>query len=69
MKDQSRLKVPIKKGSLERLVIVGRGLGEDEEKHGSVSIELGNYFGDKAETSLGTQYTQWITMFDHPDDD
>jgi hypothetical protein len=54
LKDQSRLKVPIKKGSLERLVIVGRGLGEDEEKHGSVSIELGNYFGDKAETSLGT---------------
>jgi hypothetical protein len=69
LKDQSRLKVPVKRGSLERLVIVGRGLGEDEEKHGSVSIELAHYFGEKSESDLGTQYVQWITLFDHPDDD
>ena len=56
LKDQSRLKVPIKKASLERLVIIARGLGEDEEKHGSVTIELEHYFGDKAEVDLGTQY-------------
>ena len=63
------MKVPIKKGTLEKLVIVARGLGEDEEKHGSVSIELDSYFGEKTTTAVGVQHVQWITLFDHPDDD
>ena len=45
LSDQSKLKVPIKKGSLEKLVIVAKNLGEDEEKHGSVSIPIDHYFG------------------------
>jgi len=69
LKDQSRLKVPVKKGSLERLVIIARNLGEDEELHGSVSIELDNYFGENGQVQLGTPYVQYITLFDHPDDD
>ena len=46
LKDQSSLKIPIKKSSLEKIVIVARNLGEDEEKHGSVSIPIESYFGN-----------------------
>jgi hypothetical protein len=30
---------------------------------------LEHYFGTQSETNLGQRYTQWITLFDHPDDD
>ena len=69
LKDQSKLKVPVKKGSLDKLVVVARGLGEDEEKHGSVSIGIDSYFGEDSGVVFGQQNAQWITFFDHPDDD
>ena len=50
------LKVPLKKGSLERLVIVVRNLGENEERHGSVSIELDPYFGPDSDVVTGEKY-------------
>ena len=61
--------MPLKKGSLERLVIVVRNLGENEERHGSVSIELDPYFGPDSDVVTGEKYQQYITLFDHPDDD
>lgn len=69
LSDESRLQVPIKKGSLEKLVLVAKNLGEDEERHGSVTFLLDNYFGTSSEIQLGRPYVQWITLFDHPDDD
>lgn len=30
---------------------------------------LDNYFGVNSDTQLGRSYVQWITLFDHPDDD
>jgi hypothetical protein len=69
LSDQSKLKIPIKKGSLEKLVLVAKNLGEDEERHGSVTFLLENYFGVEADVKLGHRYVQWITLFDHPDDD
>jgi hypothetical protein len=45
LSDQSRLKIPVKKNTLEKIVIVAKNLGENEEKHGSVSIPLDHYFG------------------------
>ena len=40
LSDQSRLKIPVKKNTIENIVIVAKSLGEDEERHGSVSIPL-----------------------------
>lgn len=41
LSDQSRLRVPVKKGAVdEKLTLVAKSLGEDEERHGSVSILL-----------------------------
>ena len=68
LSDNSRLKIPIKKGN-EKLVIVAKNLGEDEEKHGSVSFNLDHYFGLSSEALPGQRYIQYITLFDHPDDD
>jgi hypothetical protein len=51
-------------------VIIAKSLGEDEERHGSVSFQLDLYFGsNNHEIALGQSYKQWITLFDHPDDD
>lgn len=50
-------------------MLVAKNLGEDEERHGSVTFLLESYFGVDSEIKLGTKYTQWITLFDHPDDD
>jgi len=69
LSDQSRLKIPIKKNTPEKLVLVAKNLGEDEDRHGSVTFLLDNYFGHQAEIELGKSYVQWITLFDHPDDD
>ena len=63
------MKIPVKKQTLEKIVIIARNLGEDEVKHGSVSIPIETYFGENSEHSLSKQYSQWITLFDHPDDD
>jgi hypothetical protein len=35
----------LKKGNPEKLVVVVKNLGENEEKHGSVSFFLDDYFG------------------------
>ena len=40
LSDQSCLRIPVKKGLDEKLVIVAKSLGEDEERHGSVSFQL-----------------------------
>lgn len=44
LSDQSKLRIPVKKpggtSNGERLVIVAKSLGEDEERHGSVSFPL-----------------------------
>jgi hypothetical protein len=51
---------------------VARSLGDNEERHGSVSIDLNHYFGEGAQSMgvvFGQKYEQWITLFDHPDDD
>jgi len=69
LKDQSKLKIPIKKGTAEKIVLVARGLGEDEEKYGSVTIDINSYFGDQTDIALGVEHVSWITLFDHPDDD
>lgn len=50
-------------------MLVAKNLGEDEERHGSVTILLEQYFGVQSEIELGKSYVQWITLFDHPDDD
>jgi len=51
--------------------MVAKSLGEDEERHGSVSFGLDQYFGREAvePIQVGNRYRQWITLFDHPDDD
>jgi hypothetical protein len=69
LQDQSKLKVPIKKGLSEKLVLVAKYLEDEEERFGSITIMLETYFGDLSQTELGQRYTQWITLFDHPDDD
>ena len=70
LSDQSCLRIPVKKGHDEKLVIVAKSLGEDEERHGSVSFQLNQHFGsDTTEAVVGQRYVQWITLFDHPDDD
>ena len=50
-------------------MLVAKNLGEDEERHGSVTFLLENYFGTGSDIQLGKSYVQWITLFDHPDDD
>jgi hypothetical protein len=70
LSDQSKLRIPVKRGSDERLVIVAKSLGEDELRHGSVSFLIEHYFGTAAPDVVpGQRYTQWVTVFDHPDDD
>jgi hypothetical protein len=69
LSDQTKLKVPLKKGT-EKLVLVAKNLGEDEERHGSVTLLIDKYFGSQnPNIQPGAKYTQWITFFDHPDDD
>lgn len=49
---------------------MAKSLGEDEHRHGSVSFQLEHYFGvGSAESVPGQRYKQWVTLFDHPDDD
>ncbi len=42
LQDQSKLKVPVRSNNnnQEKLVIVAKNLGEEEERHGSVTILL-----------------------------
>jgi succinate dehydrogenase flavin-adding protein (antitoxin of CptAB toxin-antitoxin module) len=40
------LKVPIKRGVSEKLVLVAKYLEEDEERFGSITIMLDTYFGE-----------------------
>ena len=42
---QQILRVPLRNKQGERLVMVAKSLGEDEERHGSVSFDLDQYFG------------------------
>ena len=64
------MKIPIKKNSEEKLVIVVKSLGESEERFGSVSFTLDAYFGSASDMVVaGQRYIQWVTLFDHPDDD
>ena len=49
LSDQSKLKIPIKRNAQEKLVLLAKNLGEDEERHGSVTILLENYFGYNSE--------------------
>lgn len=70
LSDQSRVKIPVRKNSEDKLVIVVKSLGESEERYGSISFTLDAYFGTASDLSVaGQRYTQWITLFDHPDDD
>lgn len=49
---------------------MAKSLGEDEHRHGSVSFQLEHYFGvGSTESVPGQRYKQWVTLFDHPDDD
>ncbi len=51
-------------------MLVAKNLGEDEERHGSVTLLIEQYFGvQNPKIQPGVKYTQWITFFDHPDDD
>lgn len=64
--------MPIRgKVETEKLVLVAKSLGEDETRHGSVSFGVEHYFGLEAlePIQIGNRYRQWITLFDHPDDD
>lgn len=58
LSDQSKLRVPIRKGAPaeEKLVIVAKSLGEDEERHGSVSFLLEHYFGSSSEAIVGKRF-------------
>lgn len=47
-------------------MIIVKNLGEDEYQHGSITIPIDTYFNHSI--SCGT-YVQWMTLFDHPDDD
>lgn len=70
LSDQSRVKIPIRKNSEDKLVIVVKSLGESEERYGSISFPLDVYFGTASDLVVsGERYIQWITLFDHPDDD
>ena len=43
---------------------------QTEERHGSISFFLENYFSSLAQDlELGRVYRNWVTLFDHPDDD
>ncbi len=67
------MKVPIKRphtAAEEKLVVVVKSLGEDEERYGSVSFNMQNYFSTNAiDMVVGQRYVNWVTLFDHPDDD
>lgn len=53
----------------ERLVISAKNL-QTEERHGSVSFFLENYFSSASQDIvLNRVYRNWVTLFDHPDDD
>jgi hypothetical protein len=53
-----------------KLVISAKNL-QTEERHGSVSFVLETYFTQQGnpEVEVGRIYRQWVTLFDHPDDD
>ncbi len=65
--------MPIKRSGVtpeEKLVVVVKSLGEDEERYGSVTFLLQTYFSSNAsELVPGQRYVNWVTLFDHPDDD
>jgi hypothetical protein len=71
LSDQSRVKIAVRKNNSEdKLVIVVKSLGESEERYGSISFALEAYFGTASDMVVaGQRYIQWITLFDHPDDD
>jgi hypothetical protein len=48
----------------DRIVIVVKTVGREDLKVGSVSISQDLFLG-----SAEGRYTQWITLFDHLDDD
>ena len=51
------------------MVISAKNL-QTEERHGSVSFVLETYFSSgNPEVEVGRIYRQWVTLFDHPDDD
>ena len=55
--------------SQDRLVISAKNL-QTEERHGSVTFFLENYFSSLSQDiEVGRVYRHWITLFDHPDDD
>jgi len=63
---QSQVRLPLRPESQDRIVVVVKTVGNtrDEVKVGSVRIpqELFMQYGD-------TKFRQWITLFDHIDDD
>ena len=67
------VRIPIRRGgaaSEDRMVLVAKSLGDDDQSYGSVSVLLEQYFSSLSQDAVvGRQYRQWITLFDHPDDD
>lgn len=62
---QNSVKVPlVSPEAREKVAIVVKSLGKDEVKVGSISIPQETFFmaGD-------SRHKQWITLFDHVDDD
>ena len=40
LQNQDKIRVPIKASGLDKLVVVAKSLGEEEERHGSVTVPL-----------------------------
>jgi hypothetical protein len=55
LSDQTKLRVPIRRGVPdEKLTLVAKSLGEDEERFGSVSLLLEQYFSSQSlEVTVG----------------
>ena len=60
---QNAVKVPLT-GGLEKLSVIVKSLGRDEVKVGSVSVPQATLLG-----AGEGRHKQWITLFDHLDDD
>ena len=61
---QNTVKVPLTSHSHEKVVLVVKSLGRDEYKVGSISIHQDTFL-----VAGESKHRQWITLFDHLDDD
>ena len=68
---QNTVKVPLTQGSSDKvsdkIQVVVKSLGRDEVKVGSISIPQDLFFSGGVDSA--GKYSQWITLFDHIDDD